>query len=77
MFQKQFQVTLKEIHSTVKENKFYKVRIIGQTQDKAKDKNQLTVKNGRMDTAVAGGRGKGGGMAWEIGMDVYTLLYIK
>ena len=26
---------------------------------------------------VAGGRGGGGGMNWEIGIDIYTLICIK
>ena len=34
------------------------------------------VENKRMNTKVAGG-GEGGGMNWEIGIDIYTLLCIK
>ena len=33
----------------------------------------IDVENGRMDTVW----GEGGGMNWEIGIDIYTLLCIK
>ena len=49
-------------------------------------KNETVTENGcqekdsqsqRMNLGLPGGEGQGGGIDWEFGVDMYTLLYLK